>query len=37
MLMYLNLHAAMDQMREKAKKNAELVGPKVKTMFYMLK
>lgn len=29
MLMYLNLHAALDQMREKAKKNVELFGPKI--------
>ena len=29
MLMYLNLHAALDQMREKAKKNPDLIGPRV--------
>jgi polyribonucleotide 5'-hydroxyl-kinase len=29
MLMYLNLHAALDQMREKAKKNPGLTGPRV--------
>ncbi len=29
MLMYLNLHAALDQMREKAKKNPSLTGPRV--------
>jgi hypothetical protein len=29
MLMYLNLHAALDQMREKTKKNPSLTGPRV--------
>ncbi|XP_028391142.1 protein CLP1 homolog isoform X2 [Dendronephthya gigantea] len=29
MLMYLNLHAALDQMREKAKKNPGLTGPRI--------
>lgn len=29
MLMYLNLHAALDQMREKTKRNPELIGPKI--------
>lgn len=33
MLMYLNLHAALDQMREKTKRNPELIGPKVKKAF----
>ncbi|XP_046846682.1 protein CLP1 homolog [Xenia sp. Carnegie-2017] len=29
MLMYLNLHAALDQMREKARKNPGLTGPRI--------
>ena len=35
MLMYLNLHAALDQMREKAKKNPGLTGPRVRTVLYL--
>ena len=35
MLMYLNLHAALDQMREKAKKNPGLTGPRVCTLLYL--